>query len=159
MRRRGKWGVELPSVKAVLEREFQLFMEGERAAMSEFKLKRTTKEWILNRDFATDHDYSVSKLDVEGRFVVRGGPRFAESQADPMGSAGGIEFTHAQFEALVRLWERELRPAGPVSESADKIPHLCLKNIDATCKPNHVCLWGEQHRDRHQCGKCGFEWE
>jgi len=134
--------------------------------MSEFKLKRTTREWVLNRDFATDSDYSVSKLDVEGRFAVRGGPRFAESQADPMGSRGGIEFTNAQFEALVRLWERELRAPQPVSEG-DPPLDLCLAgglaehfpDISSLCQKKHVCTNFNTHpNELHKC-PCGFEWE
>jgi len=113
--------------------------------MSEFKLKRTAREWVLEG----------STIHIEA--MIDGIGVNTEDPQDFTMLNRRVILTDREMEALVRLWERELRPARAVSEG-DPIAALCLKphGVNLPCK--HICTNFENHIRKHGC-QCGFEWE
>lgn len=121
-----------------------LYHKSLRDKMSEFKLKRTLKEWEYN-------GIRVN-LDLDNIKIVD------TRKCYPYGTSGSaypfVTLSRKEMEAIIELWERELRKIDP------DLPVRCL----ATCKgfplcEKHVCpILGDHAGDLHRCN-CGFEWE
>jgi len=122
--------------------------------MSEFKLARTTQEWVL------DKEMKVYRDDADERnFIVRGGPNLPIPISDiGLEQKGAISFTHNQFKALIDLWKRELKPSGVqpkiAAMSSCNVTMTVTRGVDTR---KHVCHKLNVHRNGHSC-PCGFKW-
>lgn len=146
-----RWSWE--SFNRTLKRDLELFKRGERAAMSEFKLKRTTREWEHRGARVSVNDNSDVEISDGARCNCC--PTYMKVILHP-----------DTLSALSRLWERELRPAhSDGSEFGGKASPCISEFTQPITEQMHRCSMGPSHTDFHNryrlwhvC-KCGFEWE